>query len=100
MNIVILGSLTETKVIAEEVERQTAQRCEQMPLTPNISDSLQKNYWHLIIMAVNYENLATACTTLYTIKEASPESQVILISSKKDVELMSSALDTGVSHFL
>jgi LmbE family N-acetylglucosaminyl deacetylase len=100
MNIVIIGNLKETAVIAEEVERQTAQRCERMPLIANIADNLQKNYWHLIIMAVNYENLATACTTLYTIKEASPESQVILISSKKDVELMSSALDTGVSHFL
>jgi LmbE family N-acetylglucosaminyl deacetylase len=100
MNIVIIGNLTETRIIADEVERQTAQRCERIPLTGGVSENLQKNYWHLIIMAVNYENLATACTTLYTIKETNPESQVILISSNKDVELMSSALETGVSHFL
>ncbi len=100
MKILIIGNLSETKVLVDEIERQTAQRCEQMPLTPTVSENLQKDYWHLIIMAVNYENLATACTTLYTIKETNPESQVILISSNKDVELMSSALDTGVSHFL
>ncbi len=100
MNILIIGNLNETKILVDEIERQTAQRCEQMPFTPNVSEGLQKNYWHLIIMAVNYENLATACTTLYAIKETNPGSHVILISANKDVELMSSALDTGVSHFL
>jgi len=100
MKILIIGNLRETKVLVDEIERQTAQRCERVPLTPNISDSLQKNYWHLIIMAVNYENLATACATLYAIKETNPASHVILISANKDLELMSSALDTGVSHFL
>lgn len=100
MNIVIIGNLSDTNIMADEIEAQTAQRCERMELTSSISEKLQKNYWHLIIMAVNYENLAAACTTLYTIKETNPASQVILISANKDVELMSSALETGVSHFL
>jgi LmbE family N-acetylglucosaminyl deacetylase/CheY-like chemotaxis protein len=100
MNIVVIGNLEETKVLADEIEKQVAQRCERIPLTVRTSESLQRNYWHVIIMAVNFENLATACTTLYTIKETNPGSQVILISANKDVELMSTALDTGVSHFL
>lgn len=100
MNIVIVGKLTETQILADELETQTAQKCDQMELSADISYRLQKKRWHLIIMAVNYENLATACTTLYSIKQNNPSSHVILISANKDVDLMSSALDSGVNHFL
>lgn len=100
MNIIIIGNKLETQPLKRLIEKEMMHTCAQIEFSTNLHERLQRNYWDLIIVAVGYKHMPAACDALYLIKKINPDSHVILISANKDVNLLTSALETGVSHFL
>lgn len=99
MEIVLIGNEEDTKKLTSIIVASSGISCVQMKFTDILTEKEYHNPSQIFVMAVRNDMFNVASTALTDIKKQNSNAHIILISTDKNFELMSTALELGVNHF-